>query len=88
MNELIKNFDDFMLDYPKMIRNNSCVALKHNATGKYLSSCNKKYHKSNYQVVRIYCIYCIFFYIIYNILINYTEIIYYFIYRIIVVILS
>jgi len=32
MNELIKNFDGFVTDYQKMIRNNSCVALKHGKT--------------------------------------------------------
>jgi hypothetical protein len=53
MIELIKNFDDFLLDYSRMIKNNSCIALKHIATGKYLSSCNKKYQNSNYNVVYI-----------------------------------
>ncbi|CAB4411523.1 unnamed protein product [Rhizophagus irregularis] len=53
MNELIKNFDDFLLNYSRIIKNNSCVALKHIATGKYLSSCNKKYQNSNYNLV--YC---------------------------------
>ncbi|RIA91131.1 hypothetical protein C1645_768245 [Glomus cerebriforme] len=53
MNELIKEFDDFVSDYPRMIESNSCVALRHIATGRYLSSCNKKYYKSNNQVV--YC---------------------------------
>ncbi|PKK61218.1 hypothetical protein RhiirC2_792145 [Rhizophagus irregularis] len=53
MNELIKNFDDFLLNYSRIIKNNSCVTLKHIATGKYLSSCNKKYQNSNYNLV--YC---------------------------------
>jgi len=43
INELIKIFEEIVSDYSKIIRNGSIIALRHVATGKYLSSCNKKY---------------------------------------------
>ena len=38
MNDLIKEFEEIVMDESNLIRNNSIVALKHVATGKYLSS--------------------------------------------------
>jgi hypothetical protein len=38
INELIKKFEDIILEESNLIRNGSIVALKHVATGKYLSS--------------------------------------------------
>ncbi|RIA89059.1 hypothetical protein C1645_825427 [Glomus cerebriforme] len=38
INELIKEFEDFVVDESNLIKNESIVALKHIATGKYLSS--------------------------------------------------
>jgi len=38
INELIKKFEDFVVEESKLITNVSTVALKHVATGKYLSS--------------------------------------------------
>ena len=37
-NELIKEFEDIVLEESNLIRNGSIVALKHVSTGKYLSS--------------------------------------------------
>ena len=36
INELIKEFEDFVVDVSNLIINESIVALKHVATGKYL----------------------------------------------------
>ncbi|RIA85401.1 hypothetical protein C1645_781943 [Glomus cerebriforme] len=47
MNELIKMFEEIVSEYSRLIRNGSIVALKHATTGKYLSSCNKKYPQDN-----------------------------------------
>jgi hypothetical protein len=41
MDELLNIFEKIVSEYLKIIRNGSTVALKHVATGKYLSSCNK-----------------------------------------------
>ncbi|PKY59855.1 hypothetical protein RhiirA4_412557, partial [Rhizophagus irregularis] len=38
INELIKRFEEIVLEESNLIRNGSIVALKHVATGKYLSS--------------------------------------------------
>ena len=38
INDLIKNFEEIVTDESKLIRNESVVALRHVATGKYLSS--------------------------------------------------
>ena len=38
MNDLIKEFEEIAMDESNLIRNESIVALKHAATGKYLSS--------------------------------------------------
>ena len=38
INKLIKEFEDFIVYMSKLITNESIVALKHVATGKYLSS--------------------------------------------------
>ncbi|PKY43513.1 hypothetical protein RhiirA4_457508, partial [Rhizophagus irregularis] len=38
INELIKEFENIVLEESKLIRNESIVALKHTSTGKYLSS--------------------------------------------------
>ena len=38
INELIKEFEDIVEDESKLIKNGSIVALKHVATGNYLSS--------------------------------------------------
>ena len=38
INELIKEFEDIILEESILIKNGSTVALKHVATGKYLSS--------------------------------------------------
>ena len=43
MNELIKIFEEIVSDYSKIIRDGSIITLRHVTTGKYLSSCNKKY---------------------------------------------
>ncbi|RIA88543.1 hypothetical protein C1645_806736 [Glomus cerebriforme] len=40
INELIKEFEDIILEESKLIKNGSIVALKHVATGKYLTSIN------------------------------------------------
>ncbi|PKY43495.1 hypothetical protein RhiirA4_418306 [Rhizophagus irregularis] len=40
INELIKRFEEIVLEESNLIRNGSVVALKHIATGKYLSSIN------------------------------------------------
>jgi dolichyl-phosphate-mannose--protein O-mannosyl transferase len=41
LNELIKEFEDIVLEDSNLIKNGSVVALKHVATGKYLSSIEK-----------------------------------------------
>ena len=38
INELIKEFEGIVLEESNLIRNESVIALKHVATGKYLSS--------------------------------------------------
>jgi hypothetical protein len=49
MDELIKTFEEIVSDYSRIIRNGSIIALRHVGTGKYLSSCNKKYPQPNQQ---------------------------------------
>ncbi|GBB85836.1 hypothetical protein RclHR1_12290005 [Rhizophagus clarus] len=49
MDELIRTFEEIVSDYSKIIRNGSIIALRHVGTGKYLSSCNKKYSLPNQQ---------------------------------------
>ncbi|PKY17834.1 hypothetical protein RhiirB3_404767, partial [Rhizophagus irregularis] len=41
IDELIKRFEELVLEESNLIRNGSIVALKHVATGKYLSSIKK-----------------------------------------------
>ncbi|CAB4389074.1 unnamed protein product [Rhizophagus irregularis] len=43
MNDLVKVFEESVLENSRIIRNGSIVALRHIVTGKYLSSCNKNY---------------------------------------------
>ncbi|GBB96134.1 hypothetical protein RclHR1_02690019 [Rhizophagus clarus] len=52
-NELIKRFEEIILEESNLIRNGSIVALKHVASGKYLSSINNLFYTtgSNYQLV-------------------------------------
>ena len=38
IDELIKEFEDFVLEESNLIKNKSIIALKHVSTGKYLSS--------------------------------------------------
>ena len=51
INELIKEFEDIILEESNLIRNESIVALKHVATGKYLSSisntCKRKFNSNS-----------------------------------------
>ncbi|CAB4422436.1 unnamed protein product [Rhizophagus irregularis] len=48
INELIKKFEDIIVDEANLITNESVVALKHVATGKYLSSIkNLRYETGN-----------------------------------------
>jgi hypothetical protein len=54
LNELIKVFEESVLEDSKIIRNGSIVALRHIATGKYLSGCNKKYPKVNMFYKKIF----------------------------------
>ncbi|GBB85837.1 hypothetical protein RclHR1_12290006 [Rhizophagus clarus] len=49
MDELIKTFEEIVSDYSRIIRNGSIIALRHVGTGKYLSSCYKKYPQQNNQ---------------------------------------
>jgi hypothetical protein len=60
MNELIKEFEDIVIDDSNIIRYGSTVALKHIATGKYLTSIKDLHNTtgSKNQLVRI--IYLIF----------------------------
>ena len=53
MNELIKEFEDIVLEESILIKRGSIVALKHVATGKYLSSIENLCYKtgSGTQVV-------------------------------------
>ncbi|PKC13145.1 hypothetical protein RhiirA5_372488 [Rhizophagus irregularis] len=45
MNELVKVFEESVLEYSRIIRNGSIVALRHIATGKYLSA--RKYPRNS-----------------------------------------
>src|SRR5204863_778804 len=53
INELIKEFEGIVLEESNLIRNESIVALKHVATGKYLSSINNLCYTTGtkYQLV-------------------------------------
>ncbi|CAG8559001.1 11886_t:CDS:2 [Funneliformis caledonium] len=46
MNELIKEFEEIVMDDSNLIRNGSIVALKHVSTRKYLSSINNSFYKT------------------------------------------
>ncbi|GBC23421.2 uncharacterized protein OCT59_013772 [Rhizophagus irregularis] len=41
--ELTKTFEEIVSDYSRIIKNGSIIALRHIGTGKYLSSCDKRY---------------------------------------------
>ncbi|PKC05073.1 hypothetical protein RhiirA5_378904 [Rhizophagus irregularis] len=53
MNDLVKVFTEIVTDETNLVRNGSIVALKHFATGKYLSSIDNLHYKtgSRYQLV-------------------------------------
>ncbi|RGB29996.1 hypothetical protein C1646_672022 [Rhizophagus diaphanus] len=53
MNDLVKEFTEIVTDETNLVRNGSIVALKHFATGKYLSSIDNLLYTtgSNFQVV-------------------------------------
>ncbi|CAB4495333.1 unnamed protein product [Rhizophagus irregularis] len=53
MNDLVKEFTEIVTDETNLVRNESIVALKHFATGKYLSSIGNLHYKtgSGYQLV-------------------------------------
>src|SRR6266542_1591245 len=57
INELIKKFEDIVLEESNLIRNESIVALKHVATGKYLSSISNLCYTtgSKFQLVCFLC---------------------------------
>jgi hypothetical protein len=57
MDELIKEFEDIVMDESNIIRHGSIVALKHVATGKYLTSIdNLRYTTGNVYITFIlYC---------------------------------
>ena len=60
INELIKEFEDIIVEESNLIKNGSIVALKHIATGKYLSSIkNLCYTTGSNQLV--YFIYIVTF---------------------------
>ena len=66
MNDLIKEFEEIIMDESKLIRNESIVALKLIASGKYLSSIEKLCYTtgSKYELVIItLCVYGTFSYI-------------------------
>src|SRR6266542_2361098 len=67
-NELIKEFEEIVLEESNLIRNESIVALKHVATGKYLSSIENLCYTtgSKFQLVYFLCRNFVFFLIIYN----------------------
>ncbi|RIA85403.1 hypothetical protein C1645_830838 [Glomus cerebriforme] len=49
----VKIFDEIVSEYSRLIRNDYVVALKNVVTGKYLSSCNKKYPQQDNNNVRV-----------------------------------
>ncbi|RIA85400.1 hypothetical protein C1645_781941 [Glomus cerebriforme] len=53
MDELITMFEEIVLEDSRIIRSGSIIALRHVATGKYLSSCNKKYQQQDDNNVRV-----------------------------------
>ena len=64
INELAKKFEDIVLEESNLIRNESIIALKHVATGKYLSSIsNLRYTAGNKS--QMVCLIHLFIYLIY-----------------------
>jgi hypothetical protein len=53
LNELVKEFEDFVVEESNLITNDSLVALKHIASGKYLSSIENLHYRtgSGHQLV-------------------------------------
>ncbi|GBB91305.1 hypothetical protein RclHR1_01850015 [Rhizophagus clarus] len=57
MDELVKVFEESVLEDSRIIKNGSIIALRHIATGKYLSSCDKKYPKGGGRISAIFAIF-------------------------------
>jgi hypothetical protein len=54
INELIKEFEDIVAEESNLIINGSIVALKHIATGKYLSSTENLCYKTGSRCQMVY----------------------------------
>jgi hypothetical protein len=54
MDELIKEFEDIVMDESNIIRYGSIVALKHVATGKYLTSIEDLYYTTGSKDQLVY----------------------------------
>ena len=60
-NELVKEFEDIILEESNLIRNESIVALKHVGTGKYLSSVKNLHYTTGSKFQLVYYLYLLYF---------------------------
>jgi hypothetical protein len=63
IDELIKEFDDIIMDESNIIRNRSIIALKHVATGKYLASIKNLHYTTGSKIQLVYITFTLHYYL-------------------------